>query len=567
MDFTTGHFHHVPQIPSASSMLLGLREMQQQDCLCDVTLETHCQQQKIAAHRVVLAAASPYFKAMFVNEVLETRQKKVCFKDIDQDILEAVIAYAYSAEFSLPTDRVLSLMIAADLFQMIPLQDECSAFLYQQLCPDNCLSLRAFAGMHNCHFLFDMCTKYASNNFEKVIASDEYLNLPCDQLKDLISRDEVRVTREEEVFSAVMRWVYHDVEVRKHAIPEIMSHVRLPFVSTQFLSGNVEQEVLIQNEGQCQLYIQEAYTYKQSPGKRSQLKYSPRAKPRKPSGLQDSILLVGGMCKNHPLSTVEQYELESNHWTVLSHLETARFGVAACFHNGCLYAIGGYNNSLGYLDTVECYNVKDNTWKKTAPMLQPRRYHAVHVLYGLIYAVGGQDSRGILSTTECYNSDTDQWSSVQSMNTKRMYHGLAEMDGLLFAVGGHSGPARLCSVERYDPSSDAWTNVHPMSIPRTVAGIASLGGSIYAVGGYDGKAYLNSVESYDIEVDKWFPCPSMNVCRSAMGLVGYNGHLYACGGFNGNFEVSMEKYLPSSQQWESCSDMLVEKVHFGIANT
>lgn len=372
MESTGDKFHHIPQIPSASNTLLGLRDMQQQGQLCDVTLETHSNQ-RIAAHRAVLAAASPYFRAMFVNKLLESTQRTVRMKDIDHDILQAVVAYAYSAEFFLSPDRVLLLMIATDLLQMLPLRDECSVFLQQQLRPETCLSLRAFAEMHNCSFLFNICTKYVSDHFEEVVACDEYLFLPGDQLKDLISRDDIRVTCEEKVYSAVMHWVYHDLEARKDTFPEIMSHVRLPFVSSQFLSASVEQEMLVQNEVQCQLYVEEAHTYKESPEKRSQLKYSPRAKPRKPSGLKDLILTVGGMCKNNPLSTVEQYDLDSNTWMVLSDLETARFGLAACFHNGYLYAIGGYNDTLGYLDSVECYHVKENTWRKAAPMLQARR--------------------------------------------------------------------------------------------------------------------------------------------------------------------------------------------------
>lgn len=106
-----------------------------------------------------------------------------------------------------------------------------------------------------------------------------------------------------------------------------------------------------------------------------------------------------------------------------------------------------------------------------------------------------------------------------------------------------------------------------MSVPRTIAGITSFGGTIYVVGGYNGKVYLNSVESYDVEMDQWSPCLPMRACRSAMGLVGYDGCLFACGGFNGSFEVSMEKYVASTRRWEPCADMLVEKVHFGIAHT
>lgn len=371
MEVTDTSFHHIPQPSVASHSLVCLHDMQQQGQLCDVMLETGATHQ-IAAHRVVLAAASPYFRAMFINKLIESTKTNVYIQEVDHDILQAVVAYAYNAEFFLPSNRALQLMVAADCLQMIELRQLCSNFLQKQIRPDNCLGLRAFSGLHNCTNLFNVCTKYVADHFEEVIACDEYLYLPCDQLIDLISKDEVRVTCEEKVYSAVMRWVYHDLDSRKDAFPEIMSQVRLPFVSYQFLSGNVEQEALVQDQDQCKLYVQEAYTYKTSPEKRPQLRESPRAKPRK-TGLQDVILTAGGMCKNNPISAVEQYEFDSNTWTVLCNLETARFGLAACFHNGCLYAVGGYNDALGYLDSVECYNVRENRWSKVASMIQPRR--------------------------------------------------------------------------------------------------------------------------------------------------------------------------------------------------
>lgn len=369
---SANEFHHPQQSSSASYSLLSLHEMQQQGQLCDVVLEADSNNQ-IVAHRAVLAASSPYFKAMFVNNMRESSQRAVRINDIDFDILQAVVAYAYNAEFYLPRDRVLLLMITADLLQMTELRQECSTFLEGQLHPCNCLSLRSFAGLHNCTFMFELCTKYALDHFEEVIACDEYLHLPSDQLKDLISKDDMRIAHEEEVYSAVLRWVYHDLPARRDEFPEIMSHVRLPFVSSQFLSGEVEQESLIRNEEQCQFYIQEAYLYKKSPEKRPMLRYSPRSKPRKPSGLQDVILTAGGMCKNSPLSVVEQYDLNTDSWAKLCHMDTPRFGLAVSFSNGVMYAIGGYNDQLGYLSSVECYRIKEDRWSKTTPMLQARR--------------------------------------------------------------------------------------------------------------------------------------------------------------------------------------------------
>ena len=83
-------------------------------------------------------------------------------------------------------------------------------------------------------------------HFEEIIQCEEFLRLPSDQLIDIISRDEVRVSCEEQVYKAVLQWVYHDVESRRDDFKNIISNVRLPFVSFDFLSEHVEREHLIQ---------------------------------------------------------------------------------------------------------------------------------------------------------------------------------------------------------------------------------------------------------------------------------------------------------------------------------
>lgn len=366
-------FRLVPSTSTATNSLASLYSMQQDQQLCDIVLETECGNQ-IAAHRVVLAASSPYFRAMFVNNLAESFQRNVYIKEIDFDILQAVVKYAYNSEVSLPSDRVLLLLIACDLLQIQPLFQKCCEFLEKNIRPENCLSLRAFASMHNCTQLQKLCTEFSSNHFEEVIHCNEYLSLPFDQLKDLISRDELRVSDEEHVYVAVLQWVYHDLELRREYFVEIMSNIRLPFISVKFLENNVEEEQLVKSEEQCQDYVKEAYLYKTSPEKRSILRRSPRARPRKPFGLQDVILTVGGMGKTQPISAIEQYNMHTSSWTTLTEMEIARYGLSACFHNGCLYALGGYCHPLCYLNTVECYSLKEEKWKSVAPMQQPRRY-------------------------------------------------------------------------------------------------------------------------------------------------------------------------------------------------
>jgi kelch-like protein 1/4/5 len=74
-----------------------------QGFLCDVIFicgNGHIKQ-RIAAHRLVVATLSDYFRAMFESNMLETKQREIVINDIDPDALEKLILYAYEGKFIL----------------------------------------------------------------------------------------------------------------------------------------------------------------------------------------------------------------------------------------------------------------------------------------------------------------------------------------------------------------------------------------------------------------------------------------------------------------------------------
>ena len=367
----SSNFHLSAAHGSAVERLEALRCLQQDGTLCDVIFETEKGEQ-IPAHRAVLAASSPFFRAMFVSSLVESTQKHVRLPDIDFDVLSAVFSYAYGSDVTLKPDQVLSLLAASDRLQIRGLFVECCQFLQGCLRPDNCLTIRAVAEMHGCVELSRLCTEYVFDNFEEVVKHEEYLSLPCSHLKELISRDEIRVSGEEQVYAAVMQWIQYDLLERRESLAEVMGLIRLPFVSTGFLA-KVESEELVKSESTCQSFIQEARLYKSSPEKRAHLGPSPRGRPRKPSGLQDVILAAGGMSKVSSLSSVEQYSGHTEEWTSLGEMTAPRYGHAACRMGVYLYVIGGYNESEGYLRLVERYNLRNNSWHAVTPMHTARR--------------------------------------------------------------------------------------------------------------------------------------------------------------------------------------------------
>ena len=68
---------------------------------------------------------------------------------------------------------------------------------------------------------------------------------------ELVSHDELHVNSEEVVFDAVLKWVKHEPKARSEYLPELLTKVRLPLLTPQFLSDKVATEELVRSSHKC----------------------------------------------------------------------------------------------------------------------------------------------------------------------------------------------------------------------------------------------------------------------------------------------------------------------------
>uniref|UniRef100_A0A8C5U9X5 BTB domain-containing protein n=1 Tax=Malurus cyaneus samueli TaxID=2593467 RepID=A0A8C5U9X5_9PASS len=158
-----------------------MNRMRQRGLLCDIVL--HVATKEIKAHKVVLASCSPYFHAMFTNEMSESRQTHVTLHDIDPQALEQLVQYAYTAEIVVGEGNVQTLLPAASLLQLNGVRDACCKFLLSQLDPSNCLGIRGFADTHSCSDLLKSAHKYVLQHFVEVSKTEEFMLLPLKQVR------------------------------------------------------------------------------------------------------------------------------------------------------------------------------------------------------------------------------------------------------------------------------------------------------------------------------------------------------------------------------------------------
>jgi hypothetical protein len=129
-------------------------------------------------------------------------------------------------------------------------------------------------------------------------------------------------------------------------------------------------------------------------------------------------------------------------WGGRPPMPTARRSLAAAFDvtNGVLFGVGGLGHSShSSLNTLEAYDIQNNSWATKQPMPTARRYlvGAFDVTNGVLFAVGGYGSGDYLTTLEAYDVQTDTWTTKQPLALPRAYLAAAfdVTNGVLFAVG------------------------------------------------------------------------------------------------------------------------------------
>ncbi|XP_032483824.1 kelch-like protein 17 isoform X4 [Phocoena sinus] len=524
---------------------VAMSRMRQRGLLCDIVL--HVAAKEIRAHKVVLASCSPYFHAMFTNEMSESRQTHVTLHDIDPQALDQLVQFAYTAEIVVGEGNVQTLLPAASLLQLNGVRDACCKFLLSQLDPSNCLGIRGFADTHACSDLLKAAHRYVLQHFVDVAKTEEFMLLPLKQVLELVSSDSLNVPSEEDVYRAVLSWVKHDVDTRRQHVPRLMKCVRLPLLSRDFLLGHVDAESLVRHHPDCKDLLIEALKFHLLPEQRGVLGSS-RTRPRRCEGAGPVLFAVGGGSLFAIHGDCEAYDTRADRWHVVASMSArrARVGVAAVGNR--LYAVGGYDGTSD-LATVESYDPVTNTWQPEVSMGTRRSCLGVAALHGLLYAAGGYDGASCLNSAERYDPLTGTWTSIAAMSTRRRYVRVAMLDGNLYAVGGYDSSSHLATVEKYEPQVSSWTPVASMLSRRSSAGVAVLEGALYVAGGNDGTSCLNSVERYSPKAGAWESVAPMNIRRSTHDLVSMDGWLYAVGGNDGSSSLnSIEKYNPRTNK-------------------
>ena len=223
-----------------------LNILRRQDLLCDVTLVTK-DGKEFKAHRNVLSAASPFFFKLLQSDMKENREGIVRFEEISGAVMEDVLEFIYTGSVEVNQENSKDLIAAANYLLVAGLKNLSGKFLERQISKSNCISTFYIAEMYQCDELITNTRKFIHANFASVAEMDEFLNLEAKEVERWISSDEISVAVEADVFKIVLKWIEQDKSERKASFEELFGHVRLAFLSRDFLLDVVTNELVRQN--------------------------------------------------------------------------------------------------------------------------------------------------------------------------------------------------------------------------------------------------------------------------------------------------------------------------------
>ena len=553
---------------------------------CDVVLMVQ-DGKKFKAHRRVLSEASPFFEKLLNSEMKETQEGVVRLEMFTESVMATTIQFIYTGDVQILAEyNARDLIAVADYLFLDKLKLLAGEVFIQTLNTSNCISTYYFAERYHCETLLSSTRNFFLANFTSVYATnrEDVLNMSSREVEMWISSDKTDVSAEEDVFKIILAWIDHDRSRRNKHFVQLFRHVRLVYVSRDFLRQEILTDELVKDNNSCLTLVKDAINLVESQNCDSFF-----VRPRK--SLETPVMVINRG------ENILCYFPRENGWCKLGKIpaEFIMHGkIVPC--DGQLYITAQEASRYRPKSLKQVtYNLYSNKCVRLPSLEEPGRYlRRIFVRNGdEMYALmsepcvmdhllnwrirnGRRISRRVISLDfskteqKCgsrkhtsfltkYKPETNSWEDISSFNhlDQRADFCVVVKDQFIYFIGGTEWPGNECkflsNVDRFDLSRNQLDKVADIQMGRKWAQGAAANDKIYIAGGVFQGSWLPEscqCEVYDETTDEWQFITSFRLSpRRFKTLLAVDNEVYAYSYGEPGVTARVECYNPEENKW------------------
>ena len=474
---------------------------------CDVTLVVNGGKAEFQAHGDVLSEASPFFQKILSSDMKESNEGVVRLEMFSEAVMTLTMEFIYTGSAQISTLEIAEgLIVVADYLFLTKLKTlaEGVAVSLQTLNMSNCISSYNFAERYQCEELLSKARQFILSNFNTVAKIEEFMNMPSKQIEMWISSDEIDVSAEEDVFKIILRWINRDKSKRKKHFAELFRHVRLVYVTRDYLCNDVVTNELVRDSESCLDVVKDAMklidskSYKNLP-----------ARPRK--CLETAVIVC--FVEEHIVGYYPRQDkvcrIGENSFSRAFSICDPRSQLVPC--QGKLYCI------CPPLQQLICYDPFSNICS-LLPYPKGRNLRQIFAgnedeMFALVSEfIGGRRVRNhwrrpVLKNVYRYDLVKKQGNRLANLQLERAFACGASAHGKIFVTGGIDRSEVISNTcEVYDETTNEWQFIASLCTPPdTVPRILSLDDALYSVARFYGNDSLGAeIERYEPDENKWY---------------------------------------------------------------